>query len=111
MQLHIGADVSVPLDKVLFVLNDSGMTPPTRAFVEKARKERRLTPCAGKVKSYVVLKERGRERVFASHIASARWRSAGRAKSAGSTSTRCGTDHLRGGAGIVFHSRYTGTSF
>ena len=51
MQLHIGADVSIPLDKILFVLNDSGMTPPTRAFVEKARKERRLTPCAGKVKS------------------------------------------------------------
>jgi len=79
MQLHIGADVSVPLDKVMCVLNDSGMTPPTRAFVEKARKERRLTPCAGKVKSYVVLKERGRERVFASHIASAtlekRWKS------------------------------------
>ena len=79
MQGHIGADVSVPQDKVLFVLNASGMTPPTRAFVEKARKERRLTPCAGKVKSYVVLKERGRERVFASHIASAtlekRWKS------------------------------------
>ena len=79
MQLHIGADVSVPLDKVLFVLNDLGMTPPTKAFIEKARKERRLTPCAGKAKSYVVLKERGKERVFASHIASAtlekRWKS------------------------------------
>ena len=79
MQLHIGADVSIPLDKILFVLNDTGMTPPTKAFIEKARKERRLTPCVGKVKSYVVLKERGRERVFASHIAVAtlekRWKS------------------------------------
>jgi hypothetical protein len=79
MQLHIGADVSIPLDKVLFVINDTGMTPPTKAFIEKARRERRLTPCVGKAKSYVVLKERNRERVFASHIASAtlekRWKS------------------------------------
>ncbi|HAX39304.1 MAG TPA: hypothetical protein DCY10_00235 [Clostridiales bacterium] len=79
MQLHIGADVSIPLDKILFVLNDKGMMPSTRAFIDRARKERRFTPCAGKIKSYVVLKERGRERIFASHIASAtlekRWRS------------------------------------
>jgi len=79
MQLHIGADVSVPLDKVLFVLNEKGMTSPTKAFLDRARRERRFTPCAGKVKSYVVLRERGRERVFASHIASAtlekRWKS------------------------------------
>jgi hypothetical protein len=79
MQLHIGADVSIPLDKVLFVLNEKGMTPSSKAFIEKARKERRLTPCVGKANSYVVLKERGRDRVFASHIASAtlekRWKS------------------------------------
>lgn len=79
MQLHIGADVSIPLDKILFVLNDKGMMPSTRAFIDRARKERRFTPCAGKIKSFVVLKERGRERIFASHIASAtlekRWRS------------------------------------
>ena len=30
MQLHIGADVSIPLDKILFVLNETGMTPPTK---------------------------------------------------------------------------------
>ncbi|NLI53389.1 MAG: DUF370 domain-containing protein [Clostridiales bacterium] len=79
MQLHIGADVSIPLDKILFVLNEKGMTPPTKAFLDRARRERRFTPCAGKAKSYVVLRERGRERVFASHIASAtlekRWKS------------------------------------
>lgn len=79
MQLHIGADVSIPLDKILFVLNETGMTQPTKTFIEKARRERRFTPCVGKIKSYVVLKERGRERVFASHIASAtlekRWKS------------------------------------
>jgi len=79
MQLHIGADVSIPLDKILFILNETGMMPPSKAFIEKARRERRLTPCVGQVKSYVVLKERGRERVFASHIASAtlekRWKS------------------------------------
>ena len=79
MLLHIGADVSIPLDKILFVLNERGMTPPTKAYIDRARRERRLTPCAGKVKSYVVLRERGREKVFASHIASAtlekRWKS------------------------------------
>ena len=48
MQLHIGADVSIPLDKILFVLNEKGMTQPTKAFIEKARRERRFTPCAGK---------------------------------------------------------------
>ena len=79
MQLHIGAAVSIPLDKILFVLNETGMTPPTKAFIEKARRERRFTPCVGKIKSYVVLKERGKERVFASHIAAVtlekRWKS------------------------------------
>jgi hypothetical protein len=79
MQLHIGADVSIPLDKILFVINEKGMSQATKLFIEKARRERRLTPCVGKANSYVVLKERGRERVFASHIASAtlekRWKS------------------------------------
>ncbi len=79
MLLHIGADVSIPLDRILFVINTSGMMPTTKAYIDKARKERRLTPCTGKVKSYVVLRERGREVVYASHIASStlekRWRS------------------------------------
>ena len=79
MLLHIGADVSIPLDRILFVLNERGMTPPSKAYIERARRERRLTPCAGKVKSYIVLRERGREKVFASHIASStlekRWKS------------------------------------
>ena len=79
MLLHIGADVSIPLDKILFVINDKGMTAPSKAYIERARKERRLTPCAGKAKSYVVLRERGKEKVFASHIASStlekRWKS------------------------------------
>ncbi len=78
MLLHIGADVSIPLERVLFVLNVRGMTPTTKAYVERARRERRYTPCAGKVKAYVVLRERGREKIFASHIASStlekRWR-------------------------------------
>lgn len=79
MLLHIGADVSIPLDKILFVINEKGMTQPTKAYIDRAKKERRLTPCAGKAKSYVVLRERGKEKVFASHIASStlekRWRS------------------------------------
>jgi len=79
MLLHIGADVSIPLDKILFVVNDKGMTQPTKAYLDRARKERRLTPCADKAKSYIVLRERGKEKVFASHIASRtlekRWKS------------------------------------
>ncbi len=78
MLLHIGADVGIPLERILFVLNERGMTPLSRAYLERARRERRYVPCAGKAKSYVVLRERGREKVLASHIASStlekRWR-------------------------------------
>jgi len=79
MLLHIGADVSIPLERILFVINERGMTPATKAYIDRARKQRRFTPCAGKAKSFVVLRERGREKVVASHIASStlekRWRS------------------------------------
>jgi hypothetical protein len=79
MLLHIGADVSIPLERIVFVLNGRGMTPGTKAYIDRARRERRFTPCAGREKSYLVLRERGRETVVASHIASAtlekRWRS------------------------------------
>jgi len=79
MLLHIGADVSIPLERILFVINERGMTPATKAYIDRARKQRRFTPCAGKAKSFVVLRERGREKVVASHIASStlekRWKS------------------------------------
>ena len=79
MLLHIGADVSIPLDKILFIINEACITPPTKAYIDRAKKERRLTPCTGKTKSYVVLRERGKEKIFASHIASStlekRWKS------------------------------------
>jgi hypothetical protein len=79
MLLHIGADVSIPLDRILFVLNARGMMPATKAYIDKARRERRYTACAGKVKAYIVLRERGREVVYASHIACStlgkRWKS------------------------------------
>ncbi len=78
MLLHIGADVSVPLERILFVLNERGMSPATRAYLDRAKRERRFVPCAGKPNSYVVLRERGRERILASHIASStlekRWK-------------------------------------
>lgn len=69
MLLHIGADASVPLDKLLFVLNERGMTPETRSYIDRARAEHRYTPCTGKPKSYVVAKERGREAVYESILA------------------------------------------
>ena len=78
MLLHIGGNVSLPLERVLLVLNDRGITPVTRAYVERARRERRYHACGGKPKSYVVVREDGREAVYASAIASAtlekRWR-------------------------------------
>lgn len=78
MLLHIGENVGVPLERVLFVLNAADITPVTRAFVDRARRSRRYMACTGKPKSYVVVSERGREQVYASMIASStlekRWR-------------------------------------
>ena len=78
MLLHIGENIGVPLERVLFVLNATGMTPVTRAYLERARRGRRYLACTGKPKCYVVVRERGKERVYASMIASStlekRWR-------------------------------------
>ena len=78
MLLHIGDNVCIPLERVLFVLNEKGLTPGTRAYLNTAKRERRFVGCVGKPKCYVVTHERGREMVHASMIASAtlekRWR-------------------------------------
>ena len=71
MLLHIGENVSIPLERLLFILNGGGMGAGTRAFVERAKKEHRLMRCAGEAKSYLVVRERGREVIYASPIASA----------------------------------------
>ncbi len=81
MQLHIGGDRSIPLDRLLFILNERGMTVRTRAYVEQAKQTRRYMKCeTGKPKSYAVSLEHGREVVYATNIASAtlekRWRQA-----------------------------------
>jgi hypothetical protein len=76
--LHIGGDLGIPLTRVLFVLNEKGMTPQTRAYVDKAKKERRYIRCGAKPKCYVAVKEYGREVLYESMIASStlekRWR-------------------------------------
>ena len=78
MLLHIGENRSIPLSQILFVLNGREIMPGTKAYVDRARRERRYEACAGKPKSYVVAAERGRTVVHASMIASAtlekRWR-------------------------------------
>ncbi|MEG1756298.1 MAG: hypothetical protein RRZ24_03740 [Clostridia bacterium] len=78
MLLHIGENVSISLDRLLFVLNDRGMTPWTRKYIDKAKKERRYMNCAGAPKAYLVVHAHGREFVYASMIASStlekRWR-------------------------------------
>ncbi|MDO4572060.1 MAG: hypothetical protein Q4C13_01730 [Clostridia bacterium] len=81
MLLHIGSDVSVPLERLLFIVNERGMTPRTRAYIERAKKERRYRRCGqDEPKSYVVCLERGREIVQGTGIASAtlekRWKQA-----------------------------------
>lgn len=78
MLLHIGGDVGIPLERVLFLLNDKGMMPLTRAYVDKAVKQRRYIRCGGKPKCYVVVSEHGREVLYESMIAPStlekRWR-------------------------------------
>ena len=70
MLLHIGENVSVPLDGLLFILNDRGITPRAQAFVAQARSEHRYMRAGGRAKSYVVVRERGREVVYESLLAS-----------------------------------------
>lgn len=78
MLLHIGENISVPLERLLFIVNGRNMLPPTSAFVEKAKKERRYHGCTGQPKAYAVVQERGREVIYASMIAPStlqkRWR-------------------------------------
>ena len=78
MLLHIGGNAGVPLERLLFILSEKGMTPRTRAFVEQARREHRYNGCAGTPKAYAVVRDRGKEIVYASMIAPAtlekRWR-------------------------------------
>ncbi len=78
MLLHIGENRSVPLERVLFILNERGAAHSTKDYVSRAKRERRYIACQGKPKCYVTVNERGRETVYASMIASAtlekRWR-------------------------------------
>jgi len=71
MQLHIGEDVSIPLDRLILVLNRTGMMPDTQAYIERAKRNRRFRTCRGREKSYLLVNEHGREVVYASPIAAA----------------------------------------
>ena len=71
MQLHIGADVSIPLSGLICIVNATGMMPETEAYIANAKKRRRFRSCQGKPKSYLLVKEHGREMVYASPIAAA----------------------------------------
>ncbi len=72
----------MPLQRVILLLNEKGMTRETKAYLLRAKAEHRFTPCAGRAKSYLVVRERGREQIVASPISSAtlqkRWREAAR---------------------------------
>ena len=71
MVLHIGEDQTVPVDKLIMIANAAGMTPATRAYINRAIKERRYAACQGAVKAYVLVDERKRIMVYASMIAPA----------------------------------------
>lgn len=81
MLLHIGGGVSVPLERLICVLNVRALSDETRRFIERARQEHRYQGCAGKPKSYLLINGRGgREMVYESVIAATtlqkRWKSA-----------------------------------
>ena len=69
MLLHIGENIGVPLENLLFVLNAQNITPTARAYIERAKKERRYMRCTGAPKAYAVTLDHGRETVYASMIA------------------------------------------
>lgn len=70
MLLHIGENVSIPLSGLLFIVNERGITPRTRAFIERAKEERRYMHAGGKPKCYAVVREHNREVVYESMLAS-----------------------------------------
>jgi len=81
MLLHIGGDVSSPLEKLICVLNVKGLSEDSRRYIERLKAEHRYRTCEGKPKAYVLINGYGnREVVCESHIAPAtlekRWRSA-----------------------------------
>lgn len=70
MLLHIGGGESVPLDKLICVLGARNLPADTRQLIERARQEHRYEACAGRAKSYLLLRGRdGRETVRESAIA------------------------------------------
>ena len=71
MLLHIGNDVSVPLDGLICILNGVGLTEDSARCIARVKERRRYRPCEGKPRSYVLVRERGRETVYASPIAAA----------------------------------------
>lgn len=81
MLVHIGGGVSVSLERLICVLGARALSEDTRRLIERARLEHRYQGCAGRPKSYLLLRGRGgREMVYESVIAPAtlqkRWRSA-----------------------------------
>lgn len=70
MLLHIGNNVTIPFERLQFVLNARNMSAETKALVERARRARRLRKCEGTPKCYVVITERGHETVYESVLSS-----------------------------------------
>ena len=79
MLLHIGDNVAIPLERVLFIINARRMMPDTEQYIRRMeRTDHMVSACRGRPKSYIVTRERTRDTVYASLIAPAtlekRWR-------------------------------------
>ena len=70
MVLHLGEDVAIPVERLIMIINALNMTPEMAAYVERSRRERRFSNCRGRAKAYVLVRERGKDRIYASMISS-----------------------------------------
>ena len=68
MVLHLGEDAAIPVDRLIMVINALNMTPEMAAYVERCKRERHFSNCRGRIKSYALVRERGKDRLYASMI-------------------------------------------
>ena len=73
MYLHLGSNVSVPLDDIIgiFDLDNASTSKRTREFLSAAEAEGQVVPCDDLPKSFVVTAEYGMDRVYLTSLSSA----------------------------------------
>ena len=71
MVLHLGEGQSVPAESVIAILTASSPSPEFTSYIASLRRLHRYSACKGKPKAYVLVRERGRDRIYASIISPA----------------------------------------